>query len=107
MLRMGRMIRSAKMKLITPPKLIPPFHSTAASGTFPTEQTKLIIEMKGPISGPELVQRGVVGQEERTPEAFRYPGCERASDQEAQPKVDVEAVDVHVEVVRDGGESPG
>jgi hypothetical protein len=36
------------MKLITPPKLMPPCQSAAASGTFPTEQTKLIIAMKGP-----------------------------------------------------------
>ena len=45
------MIRSAKMKLITPPKLMPPFQSTAARGTFPTEQTKLSIEITGPMSG--------------------------------------------------------
>ena len=47
------MIRSAKMKLITPPKLMPPFQSTTARGTLPTEQTKLSIEMTGPISGPQ------------------------------------------------------
>ena len=46
------MIRSAKMNATTPPKLIPPFHSTAASGTLPMEQTKLSTEMTGPISGP-------------------------------------------------------
>src|SRR5438309_4428150 len=51
MFRIGRMMRSAKMKLITPPKLIPPFHSTTARGTFPTEQTKLSMEITGPISG--------------------------------------------------------
>src|SRR5665213_1059351 len=51
MFRIGRMIRSAKMKLITPPKLMPPFQSTTARGTFPTEQTKLSIEMTGPING--------------------------------------------------------
>ena len=45
------MMRSANRKLITPPKLMPPFHSTTASGTLPTEQTKLSIEMTGPISG--------------------------------------------------------
>ena len=45
------MIRSAKMKLITPPKLMPPFQSTAARGTLPTEHTKLSIEMTGPMSG--------------------------------------------------------
>ncbi len=46
------MMRSAKMKLTTPPKLMPPFQSTAASGTLPMEQTKLITEMSGPTSGP-------------------------------------------------------
>lgn len=46
------MIRSANRKLTTPPKLMPPFHSTAASGTFPTEQTKLTTASSGPISGP-------------------------------------------------------
>ena len=48
------MMRSAKMNEITPPKLIPPFQSTAARGTLPTEQTKLSIEMSGPTSGPQI-----------------------------------------------------
>ncbi len=46
------MIRSAKMNDTTPPKLMPPFHSTAASGTLPIEQTKLSTEMTGPMTGP-------------------------------------------------------
>ena len=46
------MIRSAKMNATTPPKLIPPFHSTPASGTLPIEQTKLSTEMTGPMMGP-------------------------------------------------------
>ena len=46
------MIRSAKMNAMTPPKLIPPFHSTPASGTLPIEQTKLSTEMTGPMTGP-------------------------------------------------------
>src|ERR1700732_4057910 len=54
MLTMGMMIKSAKMKAITPPKLMPPFQSTAASGTLPTEQTKLSNEITGPISGPQI-----------------------------------------------------
>ena len=41
-------MRSAKTKLITPPKLIPPFHKAAARGTLPTEHTKLIRAMNGP-----------------------------------------------------------
>src|SRR5690242_1561658 len=52
MTTMGRMIRSAKMNEITPPKLIPPDHSTAASGTLPIEQTKLAAAITGPITGP-------------------------------------------------------
>src|SRR5258708_33836624 len=51
---MGKVIRSAKMKLTTPPKLIPPFHNTAANGTLPTEQTKLIMATNGPTSGPSI-----------------------------------------------------
>jgi len=48
------MIRSAKMKATTPPKLIPPFQSTAASGTLPTEQTNETIATSGPTSGPQI-----------------------------------------------------
>src|SRR5918911_4210940 len=48
MLRIGRTIKSAKIKDMTPPKLIPPFHKTAASGTFPIEHTKEITATKGP-----------------------------------------------------------
>src|SRR5438034_2065817 len=56
MSRMGRMIRSAKIKLTTPPKLMPPFQSTAASGTLPTEQTKLTIATRGPTRGPIIFE---------------------------------------------------
>src|SRR5919198_771303 len=52
MSRIGRMTRSAKMKARTPPNEIPPFQSTAASGTFPIEQTKLTTATSGPTSGP-------------------------------------------------------
>ena len=51
-------IRSAKMKLITPPKLIPPCHSAAARGTLPIEHTKLMMAMNGPtIAFSRLVQK--------------------------------------------------
>ena len=40
------------MNAITPPKLIPPFHSTAASGTLPIEQTNDSTATSGPTSGP-------------------------------------------------------
>src|SRR6266566_3026996 len=55
MSRMGKIIKSAKIKLTTPPKLIPPLHKTAAKGTLPTEQTKLTIATKGPTSGPSIL----------------------------------------------------
>ncbi len=43
-------MRSAKMKLITPPKLMPPFQRAAASGTLPMEHTKLTMATSGPTS---------------------------------------------------------
>src|SRR6266540_3791770 len=49
----GRTIRSAKMNATTPPKLMPPFHSTAASGTLPIEQTNETTATSGPTSGPQ------------------------------------------------------
>src|SRR5439155_22725435 len=59
MFRIGSTIRSAKMNAATPPKLIPPFHSTAASGTFPIEHTNDSIATSGPTSGPQtLAQNG-------------------------------------------------
>ena len=36
------------MNATTPPKLMPSFHSAAASGTLPIEQTKLMIATNGP-----------------------------------------------------------
>src|SRR2546426_3798803 len=53
MFRIGRTMRSAKMNEMTPPKLMPPFQSTAASGTFPIEQTKDSIATMGPTRGPQ------------------------------------------------------
>jgi len=48
------MMRSAKMKAITPPKLMPPFHSTTASGMFPIEHTNEMMATTGPMSGPQI-----------------------------------------------------
>ena len=51
-------MRSAKMKEITPPKEMPPFHSAAASGTLPMEHTKLTMAMNGPtMTFSTLVQK--------------------------------------------------
>src|SRR5712691_2618461 len=44
------------MKARTPPKLIPPFQSTAASGTLPIEQTKLRIATSGAMSHPTFAK---------------------------------------------------
>jgi hypothetical protein len=41
------------MKASAPPKLMPPFQSTAASGTLPIEQTNERIATSGPINGPQ------------------------------------------------------
>src|SRR3954469_23167853 len=46
----GNVMRSANTKAITPPKLMPPDHRAAASGTLPIEQTKLMTARKGPSS---------------------------------------------------------
>ena len=51
------MIKSAKTNATTPPKLIPLFHSTAASGTLPIEHTKLSTPTRGPSSGPVASDR--------------------------------------------------
>src|SRR5579871_6764099 len=53
MSRIGSTIRSAKMNAITPPKLMPPFQSTAASGMLPTEQTNDSTAIIGPSTGPQ------------------------------------------------------
>ena len=45
------------MNETTPPKLIPPFHKTAASGTFPIEHTNETTATTGPINGPHIVAR--------------------------------------------------
>ena len=46
------------MNAITPEKEMPPDHRTAASGTLPTEQTKLITAMKGPMTTFSIVGSG-------------------------------------------------
>ena len=56
MSRIGSTIRSANRKAITPPKLDPEFHKTAARGTLPTEQTKVKIATSGPTSGPTILE---------------------------------------------------
>jgi len=61
------------MKATTPAKLIPPDHSTAASGTLPIEQTKLRIAISGPGDDvlDRLHERRGVGDEEDVEEDRR------------------------------------
>ena len=96
------MIRSANRNDTTPPKLMPPLYSTAASGTFPIEQTKLSIAMIGPTSGPHTFdQRGMVGQEQRLPERVRHPGGHGTGDQQADDDVADHGRPLHDEDVAD------
>ena len=100
------MIRSPKMKAITPPKLIPPFQSTAASGTFPTEQTKLIIATSGPITGPQnFAAVGWSTRKSVLPPRVGHPGGERAGDEQPDRDVAPDRRPVHHEVVRGRGEA--
>ena len=94
------MIRSAKMNASTPPKLMPPFHSTAASGTLPIEQTKLTHrDQRSDERPPDLRQRRVVLEEQPLPERVGHPGGERAGDQQAADDVAPDGGPVHHEVV--------
>ena len=84
MLRIGSTIRSAKMKAITPPKLMPPFQKTAASGTFPIEGDERDdgdewTDQRAPYLG----ERRMIDEEERLPEGVRHSGGECARDQQA------------------------
>src|SRR5437867_7462791 len=81
MFRIGSTMRSAKMNEITPPKLMPPFQSTAASGTLPIEQ------------------------KERLPETFGHPCRQRAGEEQPAGDVPPYRDPVHHEVVADGCET--
>src|SRR5579884_2951552 len=100
MSRIGSTIRSAKMKLTTPPKLIPPRQSTAASGTFPTEQTKLTIATSGPTSGPSILAH-VGSPVRKMPRHGDEAGREREAEQQREEDHHHEAADV-----LGGGEGP-
>ena len=63
------MIRSANTKDTTPPKLMPPDQSAAASGTLPTEQTKLMMARNGP--------RTTFSSEEENPWPVRNNDCQK------------------------------
>ena len=81
------MIRSAKMKAMTPPKEIPPFQSAAANGTLPIEHTKLTMATNGPTTTfSTLVQkpwpwRKTTFQKRVGTSVAREPGDDKADHQ--------------------------
>jgi hypothetical protein len=88
------------MNDITAPKLAPPFHRTAASGTLPIEQTKEMIATKGPMRGPtSFAKNRVIAQKEDLPELVWNPGGERASDQQSADDIGPQGDPIHHEEV--------
>ena len=68
-------IRSANRNASTPAKQIPPDHSTAASGTFPTEQTKLSTAMIGPMITFSIVGSGAGALRRNSCSKKPLPNC--------------------------------
>ena len=82
------MIRSAKMNAMTPPKEMPPFHSAAARGTLPMEQTKLMMAMNGPTTAfSRLVQKPCPRDEDRLPHRCRHQDGQEAGDHVADDQL--------------------
>ena len=90
------------MKAITPAKLIPPDHSTAASGMLPIEQTKLSMAISGPTSTFSIVttSAGSVFDEEAVEEVVAEQADE-PGDQEAGGDLLPQHLPVATEVVGD------
>ena len=100
------MIRSAKMNATTPPKLMPPFHSTPASGTLPIEQTKLSMLTTGPISGPQTLASARVPDEEQVaPEAVRHPSRHGSGNEQTGHDVADDSGPFHYEDVGHRGDA--
>jgi hypothetical protein len=96
------------MNATTPPKLIPPFHSTAPSGTFPTEQTNDITEINGPTSGSQ--SSATVGWETRKKPRQNVSGTHAPTapgDQQPARDVRPHRGPVHHEVMTYGRETVG
>src|SRR5713101_4914716 len=107
MSRLGSTIRSARMKATTPPKLIPPFQSIAASGIFPTEQTNDTIATKGPIIGPQNFARIGCVTKKNEPETIGYPYRQRSRQEEPHRNIKPNRRPVHHEVMTDRGQTLG
>src|SRR5207248_2618791 len=96
----GSAIRSAKMKLMTPPKLMPPFHSAAAIGTLPIEHTKLITAMNGPTTTFSTLVQKPWPFRNTSFQTSRYEHGEKARDEVADDELFAQHVDVGEGVAR-------
>src|ERR1700737_4645630 len=104
MSRIGSTIRSAKMKAMTPPKLMPLFHNTAASGMFADRADERDDrDQRADQRSPELGQEWMVGQEEALPKLLRHPCCQCAGDQKPANDVDPDRGPIHHEIMSDRG----
>ncbi len=94
------------MNATTPPKLMPPFHSTAASGTLPIEQTNDAIATIGPMIGPHSAAKvGWSVRKKVLPERVRHPRGDGAGDQQPDDEVAQDRGPLHDEHVRHRGEA--
>src|SRR5665647_3237344 len=100
MLRIGRISRPAKMNEITPPKLMPPVHSTRARGTLPIEHEAEHGDDRADQRTPNRGQQRVPLQEQPLPERVRHPRADRPGDQQARAKVFPDSGPLHHEHVR-------
>ena len=82
------------MKLITPPKLIPPCHRAAAMGTLPIEHTKLMNAMNGPTRTFSSVVQMPWPWKNTSFHAVGHNHCEEAGDDVADHQLLSEHVDV-------------
>ena len=96
------------MKAITPAKLRPPDHSTAASGTLPTEHTKLSTAMTGPMSAPQSVWTAAGASSRKRPLKKSSPSSAmKPGQQEAREDLLPQHLPVAAEVVRHVGPGVG
>lgn len=91
------------MNATTPPKLMPPFHKTAANGTLLTEQTNDAIATTGPIIGPQIAARtGLSDKKKAFQNSFgtQAPNAQRSkADRDILPN----RSPIHDKVMTDGG----
>jgi len=90
------------MNAITPPKLMPPFQRTAASGMFPTEHTNEMIATSGPAIGPQNdASSGCSTRKKRLPKRVRHPRSHCAGNQQAANDVEPDCGPIHHKIMAD------